>query len=120
MSVAGLKKQFYKASQVSGGRGGERASGPGLPRVRGQTRPDPDSEVGRGGRGHRGGGVGTRPRLGGQRSGGTGAASEVTQAQPAMWAPVSSRRVGRPPGAAETHPEVDPGLGPPFPSPPLL
>ena len=27
MSVAGLKKQFYKASQVSGGRGGGRAPG---------------------------------------------------------------------------------------------
>lgn len=43
MSVAGLKKQFYKASQVSGGQSGGRALGAGLPGVRGQVRLGPGS-----------------------------------------------------------------------------
>lgn len=50
MSVAGLKKQFYKASQVSGGRGGAGwgwcAASPGLRLLGGgpgDARPGPDS-----------------------------------------------------------------------------
>lgn len=80
MSVAGLKKQFYKASQVSGGRAGRGGGGvrraPGsrlLGWGPGDARPGPDSgrepEVGRGD-------LGTRPSQGGYSLGGTGSACE--------------------------------------------
>lgn len=105
MSVAGLKKQFYKASQVSGGRGGD----PGRPAAGGQARPGSGSG---GGRGRRAGGVGTCPPRSGESPGGTGAACEVARALPALWAPVSSGRVGRPLGGAEMPLGGDPGRGP--------
>lgn len=104
MSVAGLKKQFYKASQVSGGR----APGPGLLGMRGQARPGSGSG---GGRGHQGGSVGACSSQGGESPGRPGASCEVAQVLPALWAPVSLRRVARPLGGAERPPEVDLGCG---------
>lgn len=76
MSVAGLKKQFYKASQVSGGR----APGPGLPGVRGPARPGSGSAAGRG---HQGGGVGACSSLGRESPGRPGASCEVVRILPA-------------------------------------
>lgn len=106
MSVAGLKKQFYKASQVSGGRGGD----PGRPAAGGQARPGSGSG---GGRGRRGGGVGTCPPRSGESPGGTGAACEVAGALPALWAQ-SPREGWADPWEGQRCPWGGPGTGTPL------
>lgn len=117
MSVAGLKKQFYKASQVSGGRGeGSEPRALGCPEL--GTRPGP-TLAREGAAGTEGAALARVPRWVGRAQEGRGFAHEVAQALPAMWAPVSPRRVGRPLGGTGMHPEVDPGQGPLPSLPPL-
>lgn len=105
MSVAGLKKQFYKASQVSGGHSGIESRDPGFPELGAGLGP----ALAREGAGDT---EDTCPLQGGESSGGPRAWCEVAQALPDMWAPVFSKRVGRPLARGESHPEVGPGRGP--------